>query len=156
MRRESSGSGVLTATPAGWALFTGCSRATHPTAPLGRQMGRWAPRWAARGASRRAPGALQTFQRWFRACRADAAHHSARWRALARASSCKNVRVPRLTRPPTSTRKTTMQAVAPSLPQFRVSSVFAVDCLVEGEARLMVSPWAWLAIPSERGVGIAA
>ena len=47
-------------TPAGWGLFAGCPRATHPTAPLGRQMGRWAPRWAARGASRRAPGALRT------------------------------------------------------------------------------------------------
>ena len=41
------------------------------------------------------------------------------------------------------------QAAAPSLPQFRVSSVFAVDCLVEGEARLVVSPWAGLAIPSD-------
>ena len=30
------------ATPAGWGLFAGCPRATHPTAPLGRQMGRWA------------------------------------------------------------------------------------------------------------------
>ena len=29
------------------------------------------------------------------------------------------------------------QAAAPSLPQFRVRSVFAVDCLVEGEARLV-------------------
>ena len=41
------------------------------------------------------------------------------------------------------------QAAAPRLPQFRVSSVFAVDCLVEGEARLVVSPWAGLAIPSD-------
>ena len=41
------------------------------------------------------------------------------------------------------------QAGAPSLPQFRVSSVFAVGCLVEGEARLVVSPWAGLAIPSD-------
>ena len=48
------------ATPTGWGLFAGCPRATHPTAPLSRQMGRWAPRWAARGASRRAPGALRT------------------------------------------------------------------------------------------------
>ena len=96
----SSGSGVSTATPAGWALFAGCP---HPTAPLGRRMGRWAPRWAARGASRRAPA--WTFQCWFRACRAAAVHHGARWRALAHASSRKNVRVPRLTRPPTSTPK---------------------------------------------------
>ena len=28
-------------TPAGWGLFAGCPRATHPTAPPGRQMGRW-------------------------------------------------------------------------------------------------------------------
>ena len=41
------------------------------------------------------------------------------------------------------------QAAAQSLPQFRVSSVFAVDCLVEGEAQLVVSPWAGLAIPSD-------
>ena len=41
------------------------------------------------------------------------------------------------------------QAAAPRLPQFRVSLVFAVDCLVEGEARLVVSPWAGLAIPSD-------
>ena len=104
-------------TPAGWGLFAGCPRATHPTAPLGRQMGRWAPRWAARGASRRAPGALRTRP------------------GLSSAGS----------RPGERPLRTT----APSLPQFRVSSVFAVDCLVEGGARLVVSPWAGLAIPSD-------
>ncbi|OLP94590.1 hypothetical protein AK812_SmicGene23360 [Symbiodinium microadriaticum] len=66
------------------------------------------------GCARSAANAASAFQRWFRACRVAAAHHGARWRALARASSRKN-------------------AAAPSLPQSRVSLVFAVDCLVESE-----------------------
>ena len=61
--------------------------------------------------------------------------------AVARTSRCRGSPAP-----PTNFHAEDDQAAAPSLPQFRVSSVFAVDCLVEGEARLLVSPWARLAI----------
>ena len=36
------------------------------------------------------------------------------------------------------------------MPEFRVSSAFAVDCLCQGEARLLVSPRMGLAIPTDR------
>ena len=97
--------------------------------------------------ARSAANAAWAFQRWFKAWRAAAAHHGARWRALAHASSRKNVGA--AADSPANFHAEDNQAAAPSLPQFRVSSVFAVDCLVEGEARLVVSPWAGLAIPSD-------
>ena len=104
--------------------------------------------------ARSAANAAWAFQCWFRACRAAAAHHGcveSPRRPLA--SPCpreqSQERQGAAADPPANFNAENNQAAAPSLPQFRVSSVFAVDCLVEGEARLVVSPWAWLAIPSD-------
>eukprot|EP00439_Symbiodinium_sp_Y106_P068416 s4231_g11.t1 len=49
------------------------------------------------------------------------------------------------------------QPAAPGLPQFWASPAFAgrlrVDCLCQGEARLLVSPRTGLAIPADRAHG---
>ena len=92
--------------------------------------------WAANDAS--------AVQRCIMARCAPAAHHGALWRARALASSRRKASVVRLMRPLTST------PAAPGLPEFRVSPAFAVDCLCQGEARLLVSPRTRLAIPTDR------
>ena len=97
--------------------------------------------------ARSAANAACAFQRWFRACRTAAAHHCARWRALACASSRKNFRVPRLTRPPTSTPTTTRRQREPAA----VPGKLGVCGRLPGRRRGPVGgqPWAGLAIPSD-------
>ena len=132
-RRESSGSGV----PRLRQPAVACSQAA-----------RWAPRWAARGSSRRAPERCerglgfpalgQGLSRGRCAPRRPLASPCPREQSQERQGAAADS--------PANFHAEDNQATAPSLPQFRVSSVFAVDCLVEGEA---VSPWAGLAIPSD-------
>ena len=118
----------------------------------GRLLGHLAPQWAAQAASTRARIGRRTMPApssgasWLAAPRP---HTTALFGGLA--SSRRKVSVVRLMRPPTSTPKTEDdQPAAPGLPEFRVSPAFAVDCLCQGEARLLVSPRTRLAIPTDR------
>ena len=117
------------ATPAGRGLFAGCPRATHPTARLGRQMGRWPLRWVARGASSVCP---------------ERCERGLGFPALVQGLSSGRCAPRRPRRPLASPcpreQSQERQGAAADSP--------AVDCLVVGKARLVVSPWAGPTIPS--------
>ena len=134
-RLESSGSGVRTR--AGYASRLGPVRrlpaSNSPNGTFWSSDGSLGPAMGSsrseHACARSAANAAWAFQRWFRACRAALVSPCPRELSQERQGAAADSR--------TNFHAEDNQAAAPGLPQFRVSSVSAVDCLVEGEARLV-------------------